>query len=96
MKSESTKMVLGILLKMIMNPSGSDILYNHGLRVAAVYVSEHKWMLDRGEHDEAINNLVAHLVETFLIIDPESNDEFAFNNGLDDAIDIIRSHRIRR
>ena len=51
-------------------------------------------MIDLGPRDAAIDNFIANIVDKYLIQDPESNEEFAFNSGINDAIDIIRSYKL--
>ena len=80
--------------KMILNPSGTDILYNHGFRTISQYIAERGHMIDLGPRDAAIDDFIARIVDLYLIQDPESNEEFAFNNGINDAIDIIRSYKL--
>ena len=96
MKHETNEMIRRINAKMILNPIGTDVVYNHGLRTVSTYILEYNFMIDLSEHDTMINNLIARIVDNFLYQDPETSEEFAFNNGINDAIDIIRSYKYRR
>lgn len=96
MKHETNEMIRKINAKMILNASGTDVLYNHGLRTVTQYIIEYNFMLDLSEHDAMLNNLIVRIVDNYLIQDPETSEEFAFNNGINDAIDIIRSYKFRR
>ena len=96
MKHETNEMIRRFNRLMIPNPDRIGMLYNHGLRTVAHYILGHKYMYDLSEHDTMINNLIARIVDKYLIQDPETSEEFAFNNGINDAIDIIRSYRLRR
>lgn len=96
MNHTTNEMIRRINLLTLPAPEGTDVLYNHGLRTVTQYILEYNFMLDLSEHDTMINNLIARIVDNYLIQDPETSEEFAFNNGINDAIDIIRSYKFRR
>ena len=94
------EMIRRTTAKMVLNPIGTDVVYNHGLRTATQFLAERGHVLDffdlYPDRDNGIEKFIGDVVDKYLIQDPESNEEFAFNNGINDAIDIIRSYKYRR
>lgn len=67
-------------------PDESDLIYNHAVRVVLDFLKERKDIFDFNTPDQVI----ALIVDRFLIIEPEADSEFKFNAGINDCIDIIR------
>ena len=71
-----------------MDPEGTDALYNHGIRCCLSYLDE---KLNRIYAEQwSIDQIISAIVDKYLILEPESNEEFAFNAGVNDSIDELR------
>ena len=91
-RSYLTDIRVKIKRKMKTVPDYNDAIYNHALRCVLQ-------LLDERSHeiyakDSSIDEIISWIVDKYLYQDPESNEEFKFNEGINDAIDIIRSFKL--
>lgn len=78
-----------IISKIIPDVSGTNLNYNHGLRVMAAQIRE---VVTYNKDNITTEYFIAIAAHKFLEQDPESAEEFAFNAGVCDALDDIRGY----
>lgn len=85
----SSKSDIRHLMKMV--PDYQEAIYNHAIRCVLQLLDERTSEIYSKE--SSIDEIISWIVEKYLYQDPESNEEFKFNEGVNDAIDVLRRLR---